>query len=1528
MMKRRTVSLIVLLFWLASGLGSPVIPETVAAPAEVQAQATTASPSPDRDYDGLTDDVETNGWWNAAGFFTTDRLDPDSDDDGLTDGEEKLYDTNPLDSHSPGIYVEYEDHLKTLQYYARNVHSPKGWGWQRYGDRLISFDAVVVRRGSTFSVGAPASATFEITKSLSSLTTLTPVWDACAGRWRISVPSGGTVGTYGIIASEGEWSKSLNLYVIFGLPTPTSSFTQQMIDAYVYDDDPDDLRDERGILLGDWTYDHGDYPDIIPEGAWINAGSVYRFELQQFEPYVFVEHVMEAINGYDSMLGAARALVARTDKVTRFYYPRVLYTSWQVLNPGEDDSNQCSNISALLTAFERSAGIPARPVFTDWVDGSFDHSAEIWLSNNWYVARGYIRVEPEGCGWDCDGGYVTVQNRSGYRYRPWHSGGSGKSSTVMAAGENWPWWATGWSSSPSGHEYRWPSWDWDAIVRYSWFETLFNPYWISYGWTQEPTVTGSPPAWPSRTDFTIAVFPASETAARQNSASYSISLNTSDGFSNIVDLSVIGLPDDANADFVVDDHCVPNCSRTLVVTPDSDAVLDTHTLTIRGESGGLVRETDVDLTVTDFTIDVSPDSQDVEQGELVTVDYTVSLDALNGFDDTVDLSVTGVPSNTTAYFDDSSWESPYGDNAVHVVTSSSTPAGDFTLTIRGTVGEAIRETTVFLHVDEPSEGASFGPAASTSYASAVVLPNAESSRGHHLFKLVPVAQPAAGSSPSFDPMADDGQTGLAARGVDDHGVDLDGDGYFDRLVVEIELDAAQAGTYWIRGQLGVDRWTPYMVGTGGLIAEAVVPADLAGGANTVQLSFDGLRISAAKEDGPYVLKYLSITDVEDPGPDDFINSALGHWQSVYTTSAYQAHQFQNRGALLSGRIAERGLDPDGDGRYESLALDVGLDIFEPGTYTVQGDLYDSRDRSVARATWTGPDSTASLQFDGLSGTEGPYTLKEIALLNADGETIELMVEAYTTQQTFGIEDGTRIIRRAGSGEVGVQGILPDGYSDSGTDLDGDDLYDLLEIDVPVAFEETGWHRLEGWLEGDNGSLVAWTTSDPISVTVVDTYTVSLAFSGPAISAHSTDGPFTLTALRLLRGAGYEVFDEIDVAYTTSAYTRDQFERPPRPEVPADRVSLFEDDMEAGEGGWTADSPWALVTTQYHSPRHAWTDSPNEYYANGMDISLSTAPLGLSGFGIPVLEFQTCYDLETNFDYGYVEVSTDGGATWTNAATYTGMTEGWSREMVELGATGGAETLQVRVRLDTDAGTTADGWYIDDVAIYLDSDLDDDGIPNDIEIGDDPNDPVDTDDDGVPDYLDEDSDGDGIPDAVETGDDPANPVDTDEDGVYDYLDTDSDDDDIPDTVEAGDDPTHPADSDQDGTPDYRDTDSDDDTIPDAVEHDQDQDLSTGDDICTNLDVDQDGDGKFNCQDNDVDGDGIPNYLDTDSDDDGLLDSVEAGDSDPSTPPVHSDDDGLPDFVDLDSDEDGIPDADDSWPTDPRKHYFLPLVFRAT
>ena len=239
---------------------------------------------------------------------------------------------------------------------------------------------------------------------------------------------------------------------------------------------------------------------------------------------------------------------------------------------------------------------------------------------------------------------------------------------------------------------------------------------------------------------------------------------------------------------------------------------------------------------------------------------------------------------------------------------------------------------------------------------------------------------------------------------------------------------------------------------------------------------------------------------------------------------------------------------------------------------------------------------------------------------------------------------------------------------------------------------------------------------------------------------------------------------------------------------------------------------------------------------------------------------------------------------------------------------------------------------DEVPDERDTDNDNDGIPDEVEvIG------IDTDGDGTPDYLDGDSDGDLVPDFVEAGPLPATPVDTDGDGTPDYLDLDSDDDGTPDATRITDDVDGdglagavegPGDDDGDGVPNTDDLDSDNDLIPDAVE--------AGGDLAAP--VDSDGDGVPDFLDVDSDGDGVPDLFESnggeldvvpfDADGDGRADASRAGgvngiDDAAETGPdsgiprfvvVDSDGDGTRDYLDTDSDGDGVPDVVEAGGTD--------------
>ncbi len=121
----------------------------------------------------------------------------------------------------------------------------------------------------------------------------------------------------------------------------------------------------------------------------------------------------------------------------------------------------------------------------------------------------------------------------------------------------------------------------------------------------------------------------------------------------------------------------------------------------------------------------------------------------------------------------------------------------------------------------------------------------------------------------------------------------------------------------------------------------------------------------------------------------------------------------------------------------------------------------------------------------------------------------------------------------------------------------------------------------------------------------------------------------------------------------------------------------------------------------------WTNKGDE-----SDMTL-TRSFDFSNVPGPItLSFQTWYDLETDYDYVYLEVSEDG-EHWQIITTpsgtgedpsgnsygwaYNGVTNGWMEESVDLSDYAGKE-VQVRFEYVTDAAVNGEGMLIDDIRI--------------------------------------------------------------------------------------------------------------------------------------------------------------------------------------------------------------------------------------
>ncbi|MCX8173684.1 MAG: M14 family zinc carboxypeptidase [Thermoplasmata archaeon] len=143
--------------------------------------------------------------------------------------------------------------------------------------------------------------------------------------------------------------------------------------------------------------------------------------------------------------------------------------------------------------------------------------------------------------------------------------------------------------------------------------------------------------------------------------------------------------------------------------------------------------------------------------------------------------------------------------------------------------------------------------------------------------------------------------------------------------------------------------------------------------------------------------------------------------------------------------------------------------------------------------------------------------------------------------------------------------------------------------------------------------------------------------------------------------------------------------------------LLNETFESGTGSWTLQSPWGLTTTA-HTGTYALTDSPSGNYQNSVNISATYNGFISIPSGAVVANFSFWHrrNLENGYDYGYVEVSTDG-STWQTLAKYTGNLTSWTMASFDLSGYAGL-SIKLRFRLYSDYSVNYDGWYIDDISI--------------------------------------------------------------------------------------------------------------------------------------------------------------------------------------------------------------------------------------
>jgi len=435
----------------------------------------------------------------------------------------------------------------------------------------------------------------------------------------------------------------------------------------------------------------------------------------------------------------------------------------------------------------------------------------------------------------------------------------------------------------------------------------------------------------------------------------------------------------------------------------------------------------------------------------------------------------------------------------------------------------------------------------------------------------------------------------------DHGLDTDGDGLYDWLVVEMPL-AADAANYYnvyailgtrtpfgggclgggMPGPLPLGPPVPILGGNPGIaypetnpdvvypISWAMVRAFYEKGDHTVSLAFRGTDIGYAGVDGPYEVRAIVFPDGQwgDPrmgGPGILPMPTFRPWS--YTTQGYDASAFeQPRFAIrFTGTYEDRGVDENGNGRYDYLVVEAPADVNLAGPYTFGATLTAAMDgnwtyndyptywisstygtvdlaegRQTVEVRFNGGDIWASgvsgaMDFaifisydmgygyggDGRNGTVPPPLLPDFTLptgFDAYGDALCGATSEYRHEQWD---------------ELVEPAEFTGAFADRGEDYDADGLYDALAVDVGVNVTAPSRFEFSGQLmSGDGGTFISSDWQD--LYLNPGEQTLTLRFSGPAIAASGVDGPYRVDISLVARR-------DPQTTYTTGPYAHTDFD---------------------------------------------------------------------------------------------------------------------------------------------------------------------------------------------------------------------------------------------------------------------------------------------------------------------------------------------------------------------------------------------------
>ncbi|MFX0085601.1 MAG: NosD domain-containing protein [Candidatus Hodarchaeota archaeon] len=157
--------------------------------------------------------------------------------------------------------------------------------------------------------------------------------------------------------------------------------------------------------------------------------------------------------------------------------------------------------------------------------------------------------------------------------------------------------------------------------------------------------------------------------------------------------------------------------------------------------------------------------------------------------------------------------------------------------------------------------------------------------------------------------------------LNDWGQDTDGDGLFNQLILDVEINVTVTGSYII--------W---------IYLESTVEYELYSGEVEDYLTIGIHKLAIPIDISSYIFQLNTSYKLADRNTNTWIadqtSNVIDEAYVPYITRVYNYTEFDGPGAILTGNYYDRGLDTNGDGRFDKFVIDVEVNFTTPGDYQI------------------------------------------------------------------------------------------------------------------------------------------------------------------------------------------------------------------------------------------------------------------------------------------------------------------------------------------------------------------------------------------------------------------------------------------------------------------------------------------------------------------------------------------------------------------------------------------------------------------